>query len=168
MGVDLALEKTGICVLTKWGHVQRVLTLEYPLARRKKSDPPIMESDRIRRLVSVTNDVVGLCQDFQVRWVAIEGYAYSKRYQSHQLGEIAGNVKVQLWLAHGIVAETIPPTSARKSVLGFGNTNKSEVMRVVRDGLGVEVDNDHEADATVIARAYFDQLVVEQKELGFE
>lgn len=166
MGLDLALRETGVIILSERGSLLRNFTLSYPLTRKKKSDPPISETDRIERLINLTNEIVGIAKEYRVRYAAIEGYAYEKRFQAHQIGEIAGNVKVQLWLARKIVVDVIPPKTGRKHFLGYGNAGKEQVEQVVRDRLGLRVDNDHEADAYVAVRCLFDEVVGREKEMA--
>ena len=165
MGVDLAPRRTGISIYTAAGIHQRCITIEEIIARGSKRDPPIPEVERIRRCLRIANELVKIMELFGVRHVGLEGYAYSKAAQAHQIGEVAGVVKSQIWLKHRIVPRIVPPTSARKHVLGYGGQiPKSEIVRTVEQGLGVAVANDHEADATVVARWTFDMVVAEEKE----
>jgi Holliday junction resolvasome RuvABC endonuclease subunit len=163
MGLDLALRNTGVIILSEHGSLLRHFTLEYPLSR-KKGEPPISDSDRIERLINLTNEIVGIAKDYSVRYAGVEGYAYAKRYQAHQIGEIAGNVKVQLWLARRILVDTVPPKTARKHFLGYGSASKKQVEKVLRDGLGLRLDTEHEVDAYVVARYLFDEVVGREKE----
>ena len=165
MGLDLALAQTGLVILTEHGSLLRHFTLRYPLSRKKRSDPPITEADRIQRLINLTNEIVGIAKEYKVRYAAVEGFAYAKQFQAHQLGEVAGNLKVQMWLARKILVQVVPPKTARKHFLGYGNPSKQQVMEVVQDRLGLRVDNDHEADAYVIARYLFDEVAGREKEM---
>jgi Holliday junction resolvasome RuvABC endonuclease subunit len=158
MGLDLALTNTGVVILTEYGSLLRSYTLRYPMTRRRKNDPPISEDERIERLINLTNEIVGLAKEYKVRYVALEGSAYSKQYQAHQLGEINGNVKVQLWLACKVVPTVIPPTTARKHVLGFGNATKAEIQSVLVDQMRYNLGGEHEVDAYVVARYLWDLL----------
>lgn len=165
MGLDLALRDTGIVILSEYGSLLRAISLSYPLARKRKGDPPISEADRVERLINLTNEIVGIAKDYGVVYAAVEGYAYDKRFQAHQLGEIAGNVKVQLWLARRVLVSTVPPSTARKHLFGYGSPSKEQTMEVVRDRLGLRVSNDHEADAYVVARYLFHEVVAREKEM---
>jgi len=166
LGVDLALDYTGLSIYTADGHHQRCLTIEEKLARRTKNDPPVSEVERIMRMLRVANEVVHVVEMFKIRHVGIEGPAHNARYQSHQLGEVAGIVKSQLWMKFRIAPRIVPPSSARKHVLGYGGSiPKDRVTAAVREGLGIAAANDHEADATVVARYTFDTVVAEEKEL---
>ena len=163
IGLDLSLVNTGVIVLTEQGSLLRHNSLSFPL-KRKRSDPPITEGERIERLINLTNVIVGIAKDYKVKHAAIEGYAHNKRYQAHQLGEIAGNVKVQLWLACKIIAVPVPPPTGRKHMFGYGHPSKTEILEILRSA-GIAVDNDHEADAYVVAHYLFDQMAYERKGL---
>lgn len=142
------------------------MTITEKLSRGSKKDPPIPEPERIARMLRIANEIVRVVTIFRVRHVGIEGPAHNARYQSHQLGEVAGVVKSQLWLKFGIAPRIVPPSSARKHVIGYGGrVTKQQVVAAVEQGLGVVVENDHEADATVIARYTFDMVVAEEEEL---
>lgn len=166
MGIDLALRSTGLSIYTAGGVHQRCFTLNYPLSRGSKNDPPIPQIEITRRLIGIANEIIGTIKSYKVRHVGIEGYAMNARFRAHQIGEVAGVVKTQLWLACGIVAHIVAPSSARKHVMGYGRPSKEEIVNVVEQGLGVEVDNDHEADATVVARYTFDKVVAMEKEIA--
>lgn len=159
MGLDLSLQHTGVGILSRDGHVLRHLTLDYVFDRRRKGDPPITEMERTERLIGITNDIVGIAKDFDVRWAAVEDYAYSQVNQAARLGEIGGNVKVQVYLAAGLVLEPIVASSARKIILGYGGSiAKTDIVDAVNEGFNLDCNNDHEADSLVIARAMFEWL----------
>lgn len=153
-------------MLSEQGIFLRAQTLHYPLSRQRKSDPPITEADRIQRMLAVANEVIGICKTWKIRHVGIEGYAMDARFQAHQIGEVAGVLKTQLYLALRIIPEIVPPNTGRKHVMGYGRPTKEQIVEVVRDGLGYDVKTDHEADAAVVARFLFDKRVVEEKEFG--
>lgn len=153
-------------VYTADGIHQRCMTIHEVLGRRTKHDPPVSEVERIMRMLRIANEVLHTVEMFKIRHVGIEGPAHNAKYQSHQLGEVAGVVKSQLWLKFKIAPRIVPPASARKHVLGYGGSiPKERIVAAVRDGLGIAVENDHEADATVVARYMFDSVVAEEKEL---
>jgi len=164
MGIDLSLQHTGIVILSEYGSLLRTFSLDYVLARKKKNDPPISEAQKVERLINLTNDVVKLAKDFKVRHVALEGYAYQKANQAHQIGEIGGNVKVHLWLARNILVVPVPPSTGRKHFFDYGHAAKEDIMKVLTEGLGLDLENDHEADAYVVARYLWDFEAVKEKE----
>lgn len=165
MGLDLALRNTGLVILSNYGQMLRHYTLTYPLTRRK-GEPPISDAQRIERLINLTNDIVGVAKDFKVKYVALEGYAHNKKFQAHQIGEIAGNVKVQLWLARKILVDVIPPSTGRKHFFGYGRPKKDEIMGIITGPLKIGVDNDHEGDAYVSARYLWDMMAQRERKMG--
>lgn len=167
LGVDLAPRYTGLVVISETGLFLHSLTLHYPLVRKHKGDPPISEAQRIERMLAIANTIVGICKKWQIRYVGIEGYAMDARFQAHQIGEVAGVVKTQLFLALRMIPEVVPPQTARKHLMGYGRPDKKQVIEVVHDGLGwAEVKGDHEADAAVVGKYVFDMKVAEEKELS--
>ena len=164
MGLDLALRDTGVTILSERGSLLRNISLQYHLVR-KRGDPPISEAEKVERLINLTNDIVGIAKDYKVRYVALEGYAHGKRFQAHQIGEIAGNVKVQLWLARKILPEVVPPLTGRKHFFGYGKIKKDQVFQILTEQLGMMLDNDHETDSYVSARYLWDSVARREKEL---
>ncbi len=116
-------------------------------------------------MLGIANEVVGIFRTWKVRWSGIENYAMGAAFRAHQIGEVAGVVKSQLWLALRMVAGVVPPSAARKHVMGYGGSmTKDQIVEVVRDGLGYAINGDHEADAAVVARYTFDKKVAEERE----
>lgn len=117
-------------------------------------------------MLRVANRIVEIIKDFEVRHVGLEGYAFGAKFQSHQIGEVAGVVKSQLWMNFRIVPEIVPPKQARKHVLGYGGkVTKEEIVKAVRDGLNIDAKSDHEADAAVVARWTFDLMAAREREI---
>ncbi len=166
LGIDLSLQHTGLCVLTKTGVVMRTMTIDYVFSGRKKGDPPIAQAEIVQRLLGICNEIIQVIKDFKVMHVGIEGFAHDAKWQAHQIGEVAGALKTQLYLACKLVAEVVAPGAARKHVLGYGGRLSKEVItEAVREGLEIDVANDHEADAAVVARYTFDWVVAKEKEI---
>lgn len=164
MGLDLALRDTGVTILSEHGSLLRHFSLSYPLTS-KRGEPPISDAEKIERLINLTNEIVGLAKSYKVRHVALEGYAHNKRFQAHQIGEIAGNVKVQLWLARKILVEVVPPSTGRKHLFGYGKIKKDQVFEILTERLGMTLDNTHEADSYVSARYLWDMVARREKDM---
>lgn len=80
--------------------------------------------------------------------IAIEGYAYARANQAHQIGELGGLVRHRLWTA-GIPYLEVAPSSIKTYATGKGNASKDEVYgEAIRRGgdLFTGTSND-EADA---------------------
>jgi hypothetical protein len=154
-----------VTVLTEAGLVQRTLTIQ------TKLDKDASEAQRIERLIYIANELVGIVKEFRIVDLGVEDYAYAAGYSAHQIGEIGGTIKTQIWLACGVVVRPAPIKSARKHVIGYGGSlgktskeAKANTVHIVREGYGVDVANDHEADSFVVARYTFDKVVAEAKE----
>ena len=164
MGLDLALRDTGVVILSEFGHLLRSYTLQFHLAR-ERGGPPISEAEKIERLINLTNEIVGLAKQYKVRYVALEGYAHNKRFQAHQIGEVAGNVKVQLWLARQILVDVVPIMTGRKHLFGYGKAKKDDCFDILTDKLGLVFSSNHETDAYVVGRYLWDLAVRREKGL---
>jgi Holliday junction resolvasome RuvABC endonuclease subunit len=164
MGIDLSLQNIGITILTEAGLVIRSLTIETEISRNAST------AQKTERLIFISNEVVSRIKEFKVKYVGVEDYAFGRGYQAHQIGEIGGNIKVQVRLACSMYVRPAAITSARKHVLGYGGSfgpkkqAKENLVHVVREGYRVDVANDHEADSFVVARYTFDTAVAEEKE----
>ena len=78
--------------------------------------------------------------------VVIEGYAFARANQAHQLGELGGVIRLALWDARIPYVE-IPPATLKKFATGKGNANKEEMLAAAIRRLGYEGANNNEADA---------------------
>jgi len=165
MGIDLALRKTGVVVYTRDG-VPHMWTTIVNKLDRPRSAPPITQTEVVQRLIDVSNEIIRIAKTYKVKHVAIENYAHKAKFQAHQMGEMAGVVKVQLALACNIIPDVVPPSTARKHALGYGGSgiSKKDIEAAVIEGLLIPVEDDHQADAAVVAQYYFDYVVAREIE----
>lgn len=146
MGLDLSLTSTGIEVLDSSG--QRV----YGCVVGKKLKQAT-ERDRVERLILIANRIIGLVKEYDVRHVAIEGYAYSKKYGGEKLAELHGVVKTQLYMACGLIAEPVSPKTARRVVFGKGKGNiEKKLVQPLLEQRGIYIESGDQRDAYVVAR----------------
>lgn len=146
MGLDLSLTSTGIEVLDSLG--SRVYGGLVGKELKKAT-----ERDRVERLVLIANTIIGLVKEHDVRHVAIEGYAYSKKYGGEKLAELHGVVKTQLYLACGLIAEPVSPRKARRVVFGQGKGGiKKKMVQPLLEQRGIFIENGDQRDAYVVAR----------------
>jgi crossover junction endodeoxyribonuclease RuvC len=83
--------------------------------------------------------------------VFIEGYAFARANQAHQIGELGGVVRFALW-CRGLQIVEVPPPSLKKFVTGKGNADKNLMLLNVYKRWGVEAADDNEADAVGLGR----------------
>lgn len=78
--------------------------------------------------------------------VVLEGYAYGRNNQAHQLGELGGVIRTMLWNLH-VPYVVVPPATLKKYATGKGNAGKEEVLAAAIRRLGYEGHDNNEADA---------------------
>jgi len=153
MGIDPSLANTGIVILTDRGHVLRSHTI--------KTRPTHTEAEHVERLLNIANEVIGIARDFSVQYVAMEGFAHGKKWQSHQLGEVSGVIKTQLYLALRLIPMVVAPKESRAFLFGYGAPEKDVVESMITTDLCIDVKSGHEADAWVVGRWLFGQIAKE-------
>ena len=164
LGVELSTHHTGLVILSESGIFLSANTLDHQLTRKHKGDPQVTEAQRIERMLDIANTVVGIVKASKVRYVGIMGHTVSAT--SHQVGEVAGVLKTQLYLALKIVPQVVPSIPAHKHIMERGRPPTEDVVQVVRDGLGYDTRTDVEAEAGIVARYLFDMKVAAQKEVA--
>lgn len=129
LGLDLSLTATGYAVNDAVVGVVKV------------------KSRGEQRLVEIRNAVVDLAVYSDV--VVLEGYAFARPNQAHQLGELGGVVRAALW-ERRIPFVEVPPSVLKKYATGKGNADKGAVLAAAIRRLGFEGDDDNAADAWVL------------------
>lgn len=84
--------------------------------------------------------------------VLIEGYAFARPNQAHQIGELGGVVRLALFEARLRVLE-VSPASVKKLACGKGNAPKDEVLLAAVRRLGYAGTSSDEADARWVLEA---------------
>lgn len=96
--------------------------------------------------------------DYDIRGVAIEGYAPGAKFNRELLGELGGVTRLAVHDAlHEICPPPliVPPTSLKKFATGKGNVPKDNVMLAVFKKWGVEFKSNDLADAYTVARVAY-------------
>lgn len=116
-----------------------------------------VEKEKIERIITIAAEIVKRCQEFQVKAVGIENYAFGAfgaggSSSGTMLGELAGVVKRDLAVVYKIIPAMYSPSSARKALFGKGNgkLKKQEVQAKLKT-LGMIFPSHDEGDAFVIA-----------------
>lgn len=108
--------------------------------------------DRLENIYMHVNTMLTeIEQDYQIKDVAIEGYAFGSQ-MANMLGELGGVVKLAL-KGHGVYPLIIPPTTLKKYVTGKGTgIPKSQMLLHAYKKWGVEFGDDNACDSFALAR----------------
>lgn len=81
--------------------------------------------------------------------VYLEGYAYARANQAHQIGELGGVLRLVLHYA-GVEVVVVPPASLKKFATGKGNATKELMVSVATKRSGRVFDGSDESDAWLL------------------
>lgn len=138
LGLDASLTCSGIAVCQTEDPDFGLLTIQ-PGSRRGP-----------QRLGWILRKFVGYVRPFDPHLVLMEGYAYARANQAHQLGELGGVLR--LWLhEQRIPYVEIPPAVLKGYATGKGNASKDDVFAETIRRLGYQGSDNNEADALVLA-----------------
>lgn len=122
----------------------------------------------LERLVEIREQIKDIVNGADL--VVIEGYAFARSNQAHQLGELGGVLRMMFYEA-GIRYIEVAPSAVKKFATGKGNASKEAVAVGVYKRWGKEFKTNDEADAFVLAKigqAYItgqEELTVFQREV---
>ncbi len=102
-----------------------------------------------QRLAWIAAHIRRLAQHHHARFVALEGYAFARPNQAHQLGELGGVIRTTLWGAHIPYLEVAPKT-LKLWAAGTGNADKRAMIAAARDLLGYRGTSHDQADALLL------------------
>ncbi len=147
MGIDPSVTATGIEVLDE--HAERL----YGTVVGYKLENTATVREEIERLIWVTSKIIRVAKDWEVTHVGLEGYSFGEKFGGERMGEIGGQLKVQLFLACQLVVLPIPPTTARAKVFGkgMGGASKPKVRAMLKMK-DIHIKNLDRCDAYVLAR----------------
>lgn len=137
MGIDPSLTSTGYVILDKNEIVVNGIIMA--------------KESGIARLFSIKREIKELLVDFSPKLVVIEGYAFARANQAHQMGELGGMVRMLLdegfyrWLE-------VSPGQLKKFATGKGNSTKDVILMHVYKRWKVEFNDNNIADAFVLAK----------------
>lgn len=130
LALDLSLTETG------WAATPQAGVLK----------PPRSDGSGTRRLAWFRHQIVQACNFYRPDVAVLEGYAFARPNQAHQLGELGGVVRLALHDL-GIPYVDIAPASLKKYAVGKGNAKKEEVLAAAIRRLDYEGANHNVADA---------------------
>jgi crossover junction endodeoxyribonuclease RuvC len=134
IGVDASLTGTGIAIL------QDGETTTERLDNELKG---------VKRLVYLRDCITRIAAGADL--VTLEGYAFARPNQAHQIGELGGVLRVALHEA-GIKVLEVAPAAVKKFATGKGNANKEAIAVGVFKRWKREFATNDETDAFVLAQ----------------
>lgn len=98
------------------------------------------------------------------RLVVLEGYAYGKGHQAHQIGEWGGVLRLALYDL-GVPCLEVPPSTLKQFATGKGNASKEAMLAGAIRRLGYAGHSLDEADALWLREAGLDVLGLSEVKL---
>lgn len=87
----------------------------------------------------------------KVKYVMLEGYAYSAFNQAHQMGELGGIIRRFFYLRN-IPIRVVSPKTLKKWITGRGDGDKNLILVKAFRKWGIEFSDDHTCDAFGLAK----------------
>jgi crossover junction endodeoxyribonuclease RuvC len=134
LGIDASLTGTGLAIIA--GDEVHTMRLDNNLRGVARL---VYIREYIKRYVT------------KAKLAVIEGYAFARAKQAHQIGELGGVLRVMVNEAGTQLLE-VPPTCVKKFATGQGNATKEKVAVGVYKHWGKEFKTNDEADAFVLAQ----------------
>ena len=134
VGVDASLTSTGVAMCIDGETYTNVIQSS------KKG---------VERLIDIKTMVSPIVSDADL--VVIEGYAFARPNQAHQIGELGGVLRV-MFAMMGLKYIEVAPAALKKFATGKGNANKEAVAVGIFKRWHCEFNNNDEADAFVLAQ----------------
>ena len=153
LGIDASLTCTGLALLNE----KELIT--WNLKPKEKGAERLSYFQKAFIMLFMDNeDIISTC---------IEGYAFGKSFRSHQIGELGGVIRLELY-NFAVPFVTIPPKSLKKFVTSSGKGEKSDIKLHLYKRWGFTVEQEDEADAAgcALATFYLDTLHLPQGSKG--
>lgn len=99
----------------------------------------------VARLAAYQHWLITLLDD-HYHLVVLEGYAYAKGNQAHQIGEWGGTARLTIHQA-GIPFVEIPPATLKKYATGRGNAPKPDMRMALYKRSELDIPDDNQVDA---------------------
>jgi crossover junction endodeoxyribonuclease RuvC len=147
LGVDPGSQHTGFGVLK--GEGDQLLHLASG-SIKAGSRPPLEF-----RLCRIFDSLSDLIQQYQPQAIALEDIFLATNVKSaFTLGQVRG-VVLLLAARSAVPIFLYSPLVVKKAVVGYGQASKAQVQLMVKQLLGVEVANQHAADALAVGLCHF-------------
>jgi crossover junction endodeoxyribonuclease RuvC len=147
LGVDPGSRHTGFGVLQ--GEGDQLLHLASGSIQAGSRSPLEL------RLCRIFDSLSDLIQQYQPQAIALEEIFLATNVKSaFILGQVRG-VVLLLAARSAVPIFHYSPLVVKKAVVGYGQASKTQVQLMVRQLLGVEVANQHAADALAVGLCHF-------------
>jgi crossover junction endodeoxyribonuclease RuvC len=137
LGLDLSLNSTGFC--------------QYRLDT-KEMNYGIIDSDgrrgmeRLDHIAQTIRKLAAVGQDGIRPLAVIENFAFARPNQAHQIGELHGVVRYELWRNH-VPFILVAPLQLKKWIIGKGQGEKDLILKELYKRYDFDVSDDNIADA---------------------
>lgn len=111
-----------------------------------KGDGDYADLERLKYIVTTLGEIAR-GSDLAV----VEGFAFARPEQSHQLGALGYMMRIWLW-SHQIPFVTVAPAALKKWASGSGKCKKDLILREVNRRWQVVIDDDNAADAYALLK----------------
>ena len=138
IGLDMSLTGTGVVALRD-GKLLENMRIE-PKAK-----------GGVPRLLEIEKEITAHLACVKPQLVIIEGYAFARPNQAHQIGELGGVIRRMLVIGGWRYIE-VAPKMAKKFCTGKGTAPKEIILQQVYKRWGAEFQTSDEADAYVLAK----------------
>ena len=146
MGVDPGSRHTGFGVIL--GEEGRLNHLAHGQIAAKSTAPLEL------RLCQIYDGLVALLEEHRPHSLALEDMFLAINVQTAIiLGQVRGVVLLAAAKAQ-VPIHLYPPLTVKKAVVGYGQASKSQVQMMVKQLLGVELKNEHAADALAVGMCH--------------
>lgn len=148
-GIDPST-KTGICNLEIHQARGQDTEINYETRLVKPNIKSDNQSNHMRRIQAITNDIMSGVFSFEPDLVVVEGYSFASRFTSFTAVEINAILRLRLF-ENNIPYILVPPTTLKKFITGRGNAKKQDMLLEVYKRWQVEAKTDDEIDAYGLA-----------------
>lgn len=151
MGIDQSLSCTGVAVL-RAGRLKTFKlkpVIQVPGARPGKTRQEALSGTA--RLAWFREQFHAIIQLYKPAVLGLEGYSFNSRdSHAHALGELGGLLRL---VAHDcrLPIIVVPPNNVKQFATGKGQGAKDMVSKEAFKRWGIDVDDNNEADAAIIA-----------------
>lgn len=143
IGIDPSYTATGIVVLNSGGQVLATKTIKTSA-----------EKSCIKRAADIAEDISHFFLTHKPILAVIEGFAYARTKQAHQLGYLGYRLREYITCSQWGHSEllVVAPTQVKKFATGKGQAPKDIILQQVYKRWHYEAKNNNIADAYILAR----------------